>query len=61
MLLKEGKVVACGNYEEITKTGFNIKDILDTFLAANEDKTADKKKSPEKPIEKQKSEALAVV
>jgi hypothetical protein len=61
LLLKEGKVVACGNYEEITKTGFNIKDILDTFLAANEDKTVDKKKSPEKPIEKQKSEALAVV
>jgi ATP-binding cassette subfamily C (CFTR/MRP) protein 4 len=48
LLLKEGKVVACGNYEEITKTGFNIKDILDTFLSANEDKNADKNKSPGK-------------
>jgi len=35
LLLKEGKVVASGNYEEITKTGFNIKDILNTFLSAN--------------------------
>jgi len=61
LLLKEGKVVACGNYEEITKTGFNIKDILDTFLSANEVKKADKNKSPEKPKEKQKSEPLAVV
>jgi len=33
--LKEGKVVACGNYEEINKTGFNIKDILDNFNAVN--------------------------
>jgi len=49
LLLKEGKVVACGNYEEITKTGFNIKDILDTFLAVNEDKATDKNKSPTKP------------
>jgi len=61
LLLKEGKVVACGNYEEITKTGFNIKDILDTFLSANEVKKADKNKSPEKPKEKQKSEPLVVV
>ena len=57
MLLKEGKVVACGNYEEITKTGFNIKDILDTFLSANEDKTGNKTASPTKAVEKQKSES----
>jgi len=57
LLLKEGKVVACGNYKEITKTGFNIKDILDNFLSANEDKTAaNKNTSPSKPKEKQKSE-----
>lgn len=35
-------MVACGNYEEINKTGFNIKDILDTFLAVNNDKKDEK-------------------
>ena len=48
LLLKQGKVVACGDYMEITKTGFNIKDILDTFIAINQDKS----QSPEKPKEK---------
>ena len=60
MLLKEGKVVACGNYEEITKTGFNIKDILDTFLSANEDKTGNNTASPTKAVEKQKSESSPI-
>jgi predicted MPP superfamily phosphohydrolase len=57
LLLKEGKVVACGNYEEITKTGFNVKDILNDFLSANEDKTGNKNASPTKAVEKQKSES----
>lgn len=30
-MLKEGKVVKHGSYQEIVATGFNIKDILDTF------------------------------
>lgn len=34
LLLKEGKVVKLGNYEEITSTGFNIKDILDSYNQA---------------------------
>lgn len=31
LLLKEGKVVKQGSYEEIASSGFNIKDILDSF------------------------------
>jgi ATP-binding cassette, subfamily C (CFTR/MRP), member 4 len=34
LLLKEGKVVVCGNYAEVNKTGFNIKEILDSFNKA---------------------------
>jgi len=52
LLLKQGKVVACGNYEEITKTGFNIKDILDTFIAINQDKSQSPDNNDKKPKEK---------
>lgn len=31
MLLNEGKVTKLGTFEEITESGFNIKDILDSF------------------------------
>jgi ABC-type branched-subunit amino acid transport system ATPase component len=31
LLLKEGKAIAQGSYEEIVETGFNIKDILDSY------------------------------
>lgn len=34
MLLKEGSVVCQGSYEEIIQTGFNIKDILDSYNKA---------------------------
>ena len=40
LLLKDGKVVKIGSYQEIVETGFNIKDILDSYnqaLKARED------------------------
>ena len=47
LLLKEGKVVACGDFAEITATGFNIKDILDSFNKALQ-KKKDKEIVPQK-------------
>lgn len=74
MLLKEGKVISHGSYEKIVETGFNIKDILDSFNVALKDKAEDNKAdkgkfkkeevSPEKKTEKEspskKTEANAV-
>lgn len=31
MLLKSGTVSSYGTYEELTSTGYNIKDILDSY------------------------------
>ena len=44
MLLKEGKVISHGSYEKIVETGFNIKDILDSFNVALKDKAGENKK-----------------
>ena len=40
LLLKEGQVVAQGSYDDIVKTGFNIKDILDSYNQAMQDEDA---------------------
>ena len=40
--MKEGKVVVCGDYSEVVKTGFNIKDILDSFNKALSKKKIEK-------------------
>ena len=74
MLLKEGKVISHGSYEQIVETGFNIKDILDSFNVALKDKAGENKKdkgkfmkeevSPAKKTEKEspikKTEANAI-
>jgi len=31
LLIKDGKIKKLGKYEEITETGFNIKEILDSY------------------------------
>ena len=51
LLLKEGKVVKMGTYQEITETGFNIKDILDTYNQAMQEKEGDQGKKFEKEEE----------
>jgi len=43
-LIKDGKVVKKGTYEEIVETGFNIKDILDSFNNAMKTESKDEKK-----------------
>lgn len=43
MLLKEGKVVQQGTYQQISDSGFNIKDILDSFNQALKDKGPNEK------------------
>lgn len=73
--MKEGKVVAQGSYDEITSTGFNIKDILDTYNQSmkKKDNKADEAKFTKekigppkefgKPIEKfddKKSQAISI-
>jgi len=63
LLLKDGKVVVCGDYAEVNKTGFNIKEILDSFNKAlqkkaseNEEKSKAKAdESPKKKTEGEKS------
>lgn len=39
--MKEGQVVAQGSYEDIVKTGFNIRDILDSYNQAMKDKDSE--------------------
>jgi hypothetical protein len=53
--LKEGKVVVCGDYSEVVKTGFNIKDILDSFNKALKAQDA-KDAKPEKDAKEIKPE-----
>ena len=43
LLLKEGKVLANGTYDDIVATGFNIKDILESYNQAMKDKDGDDK------------------
>lgn len=43
MLLEEGDVVKQGTYEEINETGFNIKEILQTYNQAMKNTDAEKK------------------
>ena len=49
MLIQEGKVTKIGSYEDITASGFNIKDILDSFNQANKDKASPKKAFKKEP------------
>ena len=43
MLIQDGKVTKLGSYEDITASGFNIKDILDSFNQTNKDNSSPKK------------------
>lgn len=43
MLIQDGKVTKLGSYEDITASGFNIKDILDSFNQTNKDNASPKK------------------
>ena len=45
--------MACGDYAKINSTGFNIKDILDTFINVNQSSSPAKIKE-QKSEEKQK-------
>lgn len=49
MLMKEGVAVKIGSYQDIIQTGFNIKDILDSFNQALKNKSEDE---PVKKFEK---------
>lgn len=67
MLLKEGKVVCKGSFSEICSTGFNIKDILDSYNQSLQDKGEVKKeftnevsKSPAKKKEEKTPLAATV-
>ena len=64
LLIKEGKVAKLGSYAEITATGFNIKDILDTFnqtMKTGNSAGAKEKHSAEKKVEEKPKEALSKV
>ena len=52
MLIQDGKVTKLGSYEDITASGFNIKDILDSFNQTNKDNS-----SPKKAFKKEQSSA----
>lgn len=60
-MLKDGEIACNGTYEELEATGYNIKDILDSFNNAMMVKEGDKNKfkdevkkteSPSKKVEK---------
>ena len=63
LLLKDGKALAHGSYSDINATGFNIKDILESYNQAMKDKDDKNTKTKEKytdEIQKDKSPEKAV-
>mgnify|MGYP007025706962 CR=1 FL=1 len=48
--------MACGDYAAINSTGFNIKDILDTFINVNQSSTPGKVKEKSEDKVKEKSQ-----
>lgn len=73
MLIQQGKVSKLGSYEDITASGFNIKDILDSFNQTNKENASPKKafkketfsaspnKEKERTAEKKKEGQLTLV
>lgn len=62
MLIQDGKVTKLGSYEDITASGFNIKDILDSFNQTNKENASPKKafkKEPSSASPKKVGEASA--